>query len=328
MRASLKSIRRRRAGQLGAALLLAMVILTLVATLAAGMVWQHTRAINVEAAERARMQSAWILAGALDWARLILGEDRAGVDHLGEPWAVPLAESRLSTFLQAQGGSTNVADNDEGAPDAFLSGSIVDAQSRWNLRSLITADGKIIDTQLAVLTRLADFAGAPSGLATQLSAAYQAAQAGALRGAALAPRTLSDLKWLGVDEATLSLLEPFVVVLPSATTVNVNTAPREVIAAVANVSLGQAQSLVDVRQSKPFDSDSEIKRALGLDDTRGLDIKTSYFIVNGRLRLDDSVLEESSIVQRSGGARSVRSIQRLRTSRVDAAAQAPNATIR
>ena len=59
----------------GAALLTAMIIVTLVATLTASMVWQQWRAVQVEAAERARGQSAWILSGALDWARLILKED-------------------------------------------------------------------------------------------------------------------------------------------------------------------------------------------------------------------------------------------------------------
>ena len=63
MRATIGSPRRSR----GAALLIAMVLLTLVSTLAAGMVWQQNRAIQVEAAERARTQSAWILNGALDW---------------------------------------------------------------------------------------------------------------------------------------------------------------------------------------------------------------------------------------------------------------------
>ncbi len=43
-----------RRSQAGAALLLAMIILTLVGTLAAGMVWHQHRAIEVEAAERAR----------------------------------------------------------------------------------------------------------------------------------------------------------------------------------------------------------------------------------------------------------------------------------
>lgn len=68
---------QRAAGraQRGAALLLAMLIVVLVVTLTSGMVWQQARAIEVEGAERARAQSAWILHGALDWARLILSED-------------------------------------------------------------------------------------------------------------------------------------------------------------------------------------------------------------------------------------------------------------
>ena len=92
---------RPPSSQRGAALLLAMTLLALVASLAAGMVWQQWRAVQVEAAERSRGQSAWILAGALDWTRLILREDaRSGaVDHAGEPWATPLAEARLSSFL-------------------------------------------------------------------------------------------------------------------------------------------------------------------------------------------------------------------------------------
>src|SRR5512137_785543 len=112
--------RRGRPPERGAALLMAMVIVALVTTLAATMVWQQWRAVQVESAERARMQAAWILAGALDWARMILREDArsGGADHLGEPWAVPLAEARLSSFLAAD------KDNTDDAPDAFLSGSI------------------------------------------------------------------------------------------------------------------------------------------------------------------------------------------------------------
>ena len=69
--------------QQGAALLLAMVIVALVATVTAGMVWQQTRAVQVEEAERARAQAGWILSGALDWARLILREDlRLSLIHI------------------------------------------------------------------------------------------------------------------------------------------------------------------------------------------------------------------------------------------------------
>ena len=72
----------------GAALLVALLTVAMVATLAAAGLWQQWRAAEVESAERQRAQSSWVLSGALDWARLILREDggsSGNVDHLGEP---------------------------------------------------------------------------------------------------------------------------------------------------------------------------------------------------------------------------------------------------
>src|SRR6202008_3532089 len=73
--------------QRGAALLMAMLVVVLVATFAAASLWQQWRSVEVETAERARIQSGWILTGALDWARLILREDGLSgqADHLAEP---------------------------------------------------------------------------------------------------------------------------------------------------------------------------------------------------------------------------------------------------
>ena len=80
--------------QCGAALLAAMLTVTLVATFAAAALWQQWRGVEVETAERNRVQAAWILLGALDWSRLILREDGlnagGGPDHLAEPWAIAL----------------------------------------------------------------------------------------------------------------------------------------------------------------------------------------------------------------------------------------------
>ena len=139
----------------GAALLLAMVILTLVSTLAAGMIWQQWRAVQVEAAERTRAQAAWILTGTLDFGRVILRLDarKPGADHLGEPWAMKMEESSLSGLL-AQDRNNSI----EGAPEAFLLGGIRDAQSRYNLRNLVSADFKIVETELAALQRLCESA--------------------------------------------------------------------------------------------------------------------------------------------------------------------------
>jgi general secretion pathway protein K len=303
---------RRRSNtrrQRGAALLLAMLILTLVATLASGMIWQQWRAIQTEGAERARTQSAWLLAGARDWARLLLREDArtGGADHLGEPWAVPLAEARLSSFLAADRDNNSLAEGDD--IEAFLSGSISDAQARWNLRKLVDAEGKVAPAQLRVLQRLCEQAGLPSDLADRiavmLSKAWALATAGAAAGDTIAPHRVADLVWLGIDADAVRRLEPWVTLLPDANTrVNVNTAPAEVIAAaVEGMSLGSAQRLLQERQRNPLrDIASQPGRAYFPADPQtnldGVGVSSRFFFVQGRLRLGDRVLEERSLIER------------------------------
>ena len=302
-------LRRQR----GAALLLAMLILTLVATMASGMVWQQWRAIQVESAERARTQSAWILSGALDWARLILREDArtGGADHLGEPWAVPLAEARLSSFLAADRDNNSAAES-EGL-EAFLSGSITDAQSRWNLRRLIDAEGKVAPAQLRVLQRLVEQAGLPSDSAERIAQSLRKAWAPRVatapgtttEPAAIAPQRLSELGWLGVEADTVRRLEPWATLLPGDDTrVNVNTAAAEVIAAaVDGMSLGSAQRLVQERQRVPLrDLNAPATRAFFPSDPQtsleGIGVSSRFFVVQGRLRLGERVLEERSLIER------------------------------
>jgi general secretion pathway protein K len=289
-------------------LLLAMIIVTLVATLAVSMVWQQWRAVQVETAERSRAQSAWILSGALDWAGLILKEDArpsAGqVDHLGEPWAVPLAEARLSTFLASD--KDNNADDD--GPEAFLSGSITDAQSRFNLRNLVDAKFEISKDDLAALRRLCENVNVAVVVADLLAEGLKNAYtpAGATNAVAdppLQPRRLSQLAWLGVDAQALARLEPYVVLLPTETPINVNTASREVIASVIpGLNIGDAERLVQYRQRTPFRKQQDLLAQLpgaSPDKIGKVDIATRYFEVRGRLRLNDRVLEQRSLVERN-----------------------------
>ncbi len=292
--------------QSGAALLLAMIIVTLVATLAAGMVWQQARAVNVEAAGRAQAQSVWILNGALDWARLILREDTrtGGPDHLGEPWATPLAEARLSTFLAAD----RDHNADEG-PEAFLSGLIVDAQSRYNLRNLLDAENKVSPVELKAFERLCEAAGLPSDVPARVADGLRRAWApeDGDEGAPIAPRRVSQLVWLGLDAATVARLEPYVSLLPVRTPVNVNTAGREVLlAAVDGLDLGSAERLVQRRQRAPFRNIDEVRKelpeTLKVEESRA-DVRTQYFDVYGRLRLEERVIEEHSLVERRGADR-------------------------
>ena len=300
--------------QRGAALLLAMIIVALVATITAGMVWQQNRAVQVEAAERARTQAVWVLHGALDWARLILREDQRAnqqrgtpYDSLDEPWATPLEEARLSTFLAAD--KDNNADS---GPEAFISGSIADAQARYNLRGLVDAAGKPDPVQLAALQRLCGLVGAPTDAAQGIAKAMGDAivlRAGTApagdAGAADAPLTaqrLADLAWAGVPLTTLALLEPVALLLPAATPVNLNTASREVlVAAIDNIDPGTAERLVQARQRKAFVTLDEAKALLApttVLDPQRVSVTSAYFEVAGRLRLEERVVEERSLLVR------------------------------
>jgi general secretion pathway protein K len=336
--------------QRGAALMLAMVIMVLVVTLAAGMTWQHARAIQVEGAERGRAQLAWLLSGARDWSELILREDlrddrRNGklLDHLGEPWATPLEEARLSSFLAADRSGTTRGDED--GPDAFLSGSITDAQAKWNLRNLLagapaststgTSGGSPPATPgapptpspsgvsagspaagpdpdaVAVLDRLCASAGLPNGSAAALAAVFDAAMQGGPT-APVQPRTLRELTLLGVDARVIEALEPFVILLPAdKTKINLNTASRDVLAAAFDLSGSQAQTVVDYRQRDPLKALPKQGGWLNLTapqqavvDKNGA-VRTEFFEVRGRLRLDQHIVEELSLVHRRSASDAV-----------------------
>lgn len=305
-----------RPRQHGAALLTAMIIVTIVATLATGMVWQQWHSVEVEAAERERSQSHWILSGALDWARLILREDardnsrNGNADHLGEPWAVPLAEARLSTFLAAD------KDNTDDAPDAFLSGTITDAQSRYNLANLVV-DGKILPEQKAVLQRLCDIVGVVPTVADQLGDALKLASGQGSSGDTstaasidstidppVAPVSEDDLSWLGVDPAALEKLRPYVTLLPRPTKVNLNTAAKEVIAAVVKGSdLTTAERIVRLRERTPLKKIDDAVTVFGNGLTAAdidpfATVTSDFFEVYGALRLENRLFEERSLVER------------------------------
>jgi len=296
---------RNRIAQKGAALLVAMVVLTLVSTLAAGMVWQQARAIEVESAERTRVQAAWILTGALDLGRVLLRIDarKPGVDDLNEVWATELEEASLSSLL-AQDRNNNV----EGAPEAFLRGRIRDAQDRYNLRNLVDpATHKIVEAELAALTRLCETAAvAPETaqtLASGLQAALQAEKPGegeANAGAVLLPQTVDQLVWLGLDADTVRRLQPYVGLLSEPTPLNVNTASAEVIAGViAGLDLGSAKRIVNRRPFKALqDLRSDIPGEGALDAKR-LSVNSNHFEISGRLRMDGRVLEERMLVKRA-----------------------------
>ena len=299
--------------QRGAAILLAMLTVTLVATVAAAALWQQWRSLEVERAERARVQSAWVLTGALDWSRLVLREDgRTGkdADHLAEPWAVPLEEARLSTFLAAdRDNTTNV---DELGEDAFLSGQITDLQSRLNVTNLINngQDEPITKRQFAKLFELLGLPRAElDQLAENLRLASDFSPDNKLaESAPLLPQRVEELVWLGLSASSLAVLKPHIALLPplpqgTRTQVNVNTASAEVLAAsLDGLDLAGAKRLVAGRERNHFRALSELKAAepsiKAEPSPEYFSLTTRFFEVRGQLRIGQTTVQERSLVQR------------------------------
>jgi general secretion pathway protein K len=291
-----------------------MLTLVLVATLAAGAAWQQWRSVETERAERTRAQASWILVGALDWARLILREDArsGGADHLGEPWAVALQESRLTSFLSAETNNA-VLLADQADDNVFLSGQMQDMQARLNAYNLIEA-GRISPAALASFVKLFDLLNLDiaelNAVAENLRFASDLSpdnRSGAR--AALLPQRLDQLTLLGLSPQSLERLRPFVTWLPSRTPINVNTAAPEVLyASVPDLDLDGARKMATERSNQHFKSLADVTKLLpaiaGQFNEGQHSVASRYFEVTGRLRMADgqqsAVVIERSAVQRDG----------------------------
>jgi general secretion pathway protein K len=289
----------------GAALLAALLTVALVTTLAVGAIWQQWRGIEVESAERHSAQARWLLLGSLDWARVILREDALAdtsppTDHLAEPWAVPLQEARLSSFLAAlpDGSGTDTEDNDL-SEQVFLSGHIVDLQSRLPLFNLVQGD-RVVPSALLAFERLFETLGLPPD---QLRLLTQGLLNAHRQQGAVLPQHVSQLTWLGVSPQTVARLSPYVNLLPLSTPVNVNTASATVLyASVPSMSLSDAQRLVQARNRNHWATLEAFQQALGknvsLAQTHS--VNTRYFEVMGKLRTPATTVVERSLLQRDG----------------------------
>lgn len=309
--------RPRLLRQRGVAVITALLLTTLAITIVASLFWQQQVQVRSIENQRLQLQKQWILRGALDWTRLILREDarHSQVDHLGEPWAATLAETRLDQYVE-----NARADGD--VPDAAISGSIVDAQSRFNLANL-SANGAVNREEVAAFARLLSSVQINPSLAQATADMMAAAQikpavpSGAPRSsggtgsaAVTAPGSKPSLDIAYVDDLLavpgftpemLAKVKDFLVVLPGPTPVNVNTAPAEVLAARINtLSLSEAAVLVTTREKAWFKDISDVTQRLGrtIPQTQ-IAFKTNYFLVNGNVRLNRAALEMQALIKRS-----------------------------
>jgi general secretion pathway protein K len=299
-------IRTRRRHR-GAALIAAMLTVTLVASLSAAALWQHWQQVEVETAQRQRQQAGAILVGALDWSRLVLREDARdnSVDHLGEPWALPLKEAKLGQFLAADRQSSDP----DSILDAFLSGQISDAQAKLNVNNLV--DGSRISApDLQDFSRLFVLLGLPlpelRQAAQNLLAASDKQLSDAERArAAIAPSHWAQLQALGLSAQTLAALQEHATLLPERTKVNLNTASATVLrATLSGLDAADAQRLVTQRETAHFKTIDDARKTVpslvwAVNESRH-SVASQYFEIHGQLRMGQHISQEHSLVKREG----------------------------
>jgi general secretion pathway protein K len=310
----------------GAAVLLALVVSMLATIIVAELFWRQFVILRTVENRQVDAQMHLLLRGALDWARAILrDQSHPAYDALSDPWAQPLAPTRLSDL-----GETSPL-----AAQATLEGRIEDAQGRFNLRNLVAGDGSLVPDQLATLDRLANAVGAPPGTARLIalhlrscyapaaspaaSPAGSAAGAGAAAGLPgggapgegverpLAPVLPGDLALVaGIDPAAARRLDAFVVLLDqSGTPVNFNTAGPEVMsAAIPGLSLGDARALAAERDQAYFRDTADVQNRLhgraGQASVSGISVNSQTFIVRGTVAIGRASLSMQALVRRGG----------------------------
>ncbi|WP_454694349.1 type II secretion system minor pseudopilin GspK [Achromobacter aegrifaciens] len=234
----------------GAAVVSALIIVAIVAALTTGLFQRQTASTRRVENEMARVQARAMLAGGIDWARLIVRDHskREPTTRGDQIWATPVLDTRIE-----RPGDERVA---------VFSGRVQDEQGKYNLYNLAN-NGVPQPEQELVLRRLLSTLQLPDALAARMVEIISAAQpvappadAPAAPPGRRAPDARAPLP-RGVDEVVALLaLDPSVrnelrrtmTVLPDATSVNVNTAPAEVLAAlVPGLSLSQARSMAGER---------------------------------------------------------------------------------
>ncbi|WP_167236230.1 type II secretion system minor pseudopilin GspK [Massilia genomosp. 1] len=308
--------------QQGVAIITALLLTMLSVTIVASLFWQQQVQVRSMENQRLHLQTKWILRGALDWARLVLRQD--GIDNrslttLNAVWNTPLAETRLDQYIERERIEGEVF-------DATLSGQIADATARYNLLNL--ANGRDVDKiHVGIYQRLLQNLQLDPALAQRTALAMAAGAAPVAQGldangqplpkdpdvvtvpvssgtAPLALTQLDDLLAIpGYTIETVNRLRPFAIVLPEKTSINANTAPAEVLAAiVVGYSVSEATALVARRKTASFRHDDGFREQLygHADDLikKTYSFKSEFFLVKSRIRLDRAALDAEALVQR------------------------------
>ena len=295
--------------QRGVAVITALLLTALAITVVASLFWQQQVQVRSMENQRLRLQTQWAMRGMVDFARFWLRQDNPSQTAADGVWATPIEEARLDDYVDREKVDTEKF-------DATVSGRALDAQARFNITNLAAATGIVSQSYVQAYQRLLANLQLDSSLAQATADAVLRARpkprtAGgdgkalaASAGGSSEPVAFTQVEDLlavpGYTPQIIEKLRDFIIILPEITSVNVNTAPAEVLAAVTMMSLSEASALTLSNPRKKFVDLANFKNNINGSVIEGveLDVKSRYFLTVIRVRLDRAALDAVALVNR------------------------------
>ena len=287
--------------QRGMAVIAALLVVVAASALATSVIERQGLMANILITERDRAQAAWLLRGGLDWSRVVLLMDarNSPTTRLDGIWARPIIGLPVGTA--------------EDPDRALFSGQIEDEQSKYNLRNL--ADGaRVKPDELQALESLLQWLDIDPDLATIMARRVADSQPGGDgERRAVGLLGIDDLRSLeGFTPRVMDALQPFITVLPVATTVNANTASAEVLGAVVpELGLAGARELVVQRDKGLWFTNRGdfVNRVRSREKDAGqrISVNSNWFRVTGEVTVGATLVGLRALLHRSNqGLASVR----------------------
>lgn len=290
-------------GHRGVALITALLVVALATVAAVAMAARQQLDVR-RTANLLDGDQAYAYAEAVEgWGRMILARDAKDnmVDKLDDTWAQQLPPIAV--------------------PGGQIGGYIIDLQGRFNLNNLLDASGQPSPMHIAYFTNLLDalqlsqdlinplldwldsdfnprFPGAEDDTYLNAEVPYRAAN----RPLA----SISELRLIkGIDVKIWQVLAPHVCVLPTKTTLNINTASAVLLQAIdPSFSLQDGEQLVAARPDSGYASVNEFvdehqARFSGQQvDQAVLGVTSEHFLVRSEIAIGTARARVFSVVQR------------------------------
>jgi general secretion pathway protein K len=292
--------------QRGIAVITAMLIASLVTSIASYLLFKHQMLINQIENHFSATQARWMSVASVEWSRAIMAEDAklGQIDHLKEPWATKLPKTSFET--------------------GSIRGFILDEQAFFNLnnlsRSTISNDNES-QALKHFITQTGGNTGAVDALVDWIDKDSEVtlpngAEDNTYIAQALSYKSANQLltetgnlsRVLGFTNEMVAKVSQYCVVLPEITPININTASAEVLSfAFPELTQFQVESIIAQRNKQPFENVGEFTKilsdisqlSLNKISANQISVGSHYFLVNVQARYDKTTVNTSALLRRN-----------------------------